>query len=126
MRWKLDTGQIIEPSYAGVYQIFDQLGMIGFEDATYRPIDQTKGKESDFTILMKDGSTIKATLIKEPSTLEEWWGQNKVDGFKLNHDYNKIYSLYIEPYYDYVHIPKSWPLSRQIDAVKKLIDIYKD
>lgn len=132
-KWKLETGEIIESNgnfYVDVDNQQMHKLMYHLEKKLYKPLayapNQTVGKESDFTILLDDGKTIKATLMKEPKDLGEYWQQNKVEGFELFGHLDSFYYLSnvnyptIPPY-----IPKSWSLERQIDTLNKLIEIYK-
>lgn len=118
-KWKLDSGGIISEECiheTGEHHI----------NVMHKPT-QYVGKESDFTILLDDGKTIKATLIKEPKYLGEYWQKNKVEGFKIFNN-KRFYYLTYKISCDEVlaYIPKSWTLERQIDAINKLIEIYKD
>lgn len=117
-KWKLDNGGIVNPK--NIHPTGQQYHM----NYVHRPL-QYVGKESDFTILLDDGRTIKATFIKEPKYLGEYWQKNKVEGFKLFN--NKCFYYLTYNGYDVIaYIPKSWSLERQIDALNKLIEIYKD
>lgn len=111
-RWKLETGKIINGNY--------NLNLKNY--CCHKP-DQVKDKETDFTILMEDGSTIKATLIKEPKDLIEYVKLNLTDIDIQDHNDNH-YGYYLN-YVLYAYIPKSWHLERQIDTLHKLIEIYK-
>lgn len=136
-KWKLDTGAIIDGNIYGtvnfdVEHIYSLAYLINREVKgdfknkylSYAP-DQQVGKESDFTILFKDGKTIKAALIKEPKDLMEYWEQNKVKLFNVYHG-GDCYNLCHDSYKFIASLPSSWTLDRQIDALNKLIKIYKD
>lgn len=63
-------------------------------------------------------------LPKQPKDLLEWWDKNKVKGVGLEKcgEYYQIITLS----WNLAVINKKWDLSRQIDAVQKLIEIYKE
>jgi uncharacterized pyridoxamine 5'-phosphate oxidase family protein len=93
-KWKLETGEII---VGEVDVCFTDKGKIYYfifakikhifknELKDYAP-NQQIGAETDFTILLKDGKIIKATFIKDPKELLEYWEQNRVIGFHLNNN----------------------------------------
>lgn len=62
--------------------------------------------------------------IPKPRNLIEWWQKNKVEGFIILED-SGYYTFETHDNHDLATILKDWDLQRQIETLKKLIEIYR-
>lgn len=81
-----------------------------------------KDKEQNFGILLKDGSYVKAELIKEPDNIMEWFNEKKYIRFKLIYQ-SGSYLLMLDDI-GLHRVPKDLPFERQKRIILKLIDLY--
>lgn len=83
---------------------------------------QYKDRESDFNILLEDGSIIKAELIKEPDNIIEWFRAQNFNGFDFYGERDlfilRIGILHI------LHLPQEMDYEQQKRIILRFIDLY--
>lgn len=128
-KWTVEqNGKVIEicpEQYSdGQYMISSALsGIVGYKD--YAP-NQWEHKETDLAILLNDGTTLLAKLVKEPQNIEEYLKSlNLGEEFNLRHliSFN-TYSIEASGLHVGV-IPKSWDLDHQKRALNNVLALYK-